>query len=192
MKIQIFLLTAITILLAACGPSEQERAQQEQREQQLQMQMIQTSPEFDEAMGSVLDRYFELKDALVETDAERAATAAELLKNEALSVEQLNVNDETMALWIAFREVISGNAEEITQKENVDDQRYHFEYISDSMIEMVDHFEPVDFVLYHQSCPMVRGGTAEWLSREEQIRNPYHGERMMNCGETIRRINSEL
>lgn len=189
MKIQSTLLTVILVLLTACGPSEQEQEQQEQRQQQLQMQMIQTTPEFDERMRSLLNRYFELKDALVDSDAERAAAAAELLKTQAESVEQHNINAETMALWIAFREVISGNAEEITQKENVDDQRYRFEYISDTMIEMVDQFNPVGYELFHQSCPMVRGGTAGWLSRDEQIRNPYHGERMMNCGETIRRIN---
>ena len=189
MKIQLSLLTAIVFLLASCGPSEQEQAQQEQREQQLQMQMIQTTPEFNEQMSAVLDRYFDLKDALIDSDAEQAKPLAELLKEEAEGVEQAGINEETMALWIAFRTVIEENSEEITGLDDVDEQRYRFEYISDSMIEMVDNFDPVDYELYHQSCPMVRGGSADWLSREERIRNPYHGERMMNCGETIRRIN---
>lgn len=177
--------------IVACGETERERAQQEQREQQLQMQMIQTTPEFNDQMGAVLDRYFDLKEALVETDAEGAKTAAEYLKSEAESAEQQGINEETMALWIAFRSVIEENSEQITALEEADDQRYHFEYISDTMIEMVDQFRPVGYELFHQSCPMVRGGTAEWLSREEQIRNPYHGERMMNCGETIRRIQAD-
>jgi len=176
------------MVVAACGPSEQEQAQQEQREQQLQMQMIQTTPEFNEQMSTVLDRYFNLKDALVNSDAEQAKSAAKQLKDEAEGVQRHGINEETMALWIAFRTVIEENSEEISQLDDVDDQRYRFEYISDSMIEMVDNFDPVGYELFHQSCPMVRGGTAEWLSREEQIRNPYHGDRMMNCGETIRRI----
>lgn len=178
----------IFVLIAACGETEQEQAQQEQREQQLQMQMIQTTAEFDERMSAVLDHYFELKDALVESDADRAKTVAGQLKAESETVEQHGINEETMALWITLKNVIAENSNDITALNDVDEQRYHFEYISDTMIEMVDQFKPVGYELYHQSCPMVRGGTGEWLSREEQIRNPYHGERMMNCGETIRRI----
>ena len=181
----IYLISSL-ILITACGPSDQEQAQQEQRQQQ--MQMVQTTPEFNEQMAAVLDRYFDLKDALVESDPETAGQYAEALKEEAAGVEHAGLNEETMALWVAFSEVIVNSSSELIDLDDVDDQRYHFEFISESMIQMVDTFRPVGYEIYHQSCPMVRGGSADWLSREEGIRNPYHGDRMMRCGEVIRRI----
>lgn len=183
----IYLISSL-ILITACGPSDQEQAQQEQRQQQMQMQMVQTTPEFNEQMAGVLDRYFDLKDALVESDPETAGQYAEALKEEAEGVDPTGLNEETLALWVAFSEVIVNSSSELVPLEDVDDQRYHFEFISESMIQMVDTFRPVGYEIYHQSCPMVRDGSADWLSREEGIRNPYHGDRMMRCGEVIRRI----
>lgn len=178
----------IWIVFAACAPPEEQQAQQEQRQQQMQMQAVQTTPEFNEQMAAVLDRYFELKDALVESDAEEAKKMADQLRQEVNSTERAGVNEETLAMWVSFHEIISDRSSELITENDVDLQRYHFEYISEAMIEMTETFQPVGYVIYHQSCPMVRDGSADWLSQQEEIRNPYHGDRMMRCGEIIQRI----
>lgn len=188
MKLLNGLFITALLFMTACGPSEREEAQQEQRQQQMQMQLIETTEEFNNQMAGLLERYFDLKDALVESDAELSAANAELFLEEAEGIEGESLNTETQALWIAIREVVTENSMELQQQEDVDEQRYYFEYISDSMIEMVELFTPVGYAVYHQSCPMVRDGSADWLSRDEEIRNPYHGDRMMSCGETIQRI----
>lgn len=184
------LITVITfaIYLSACSPSEQERAQQEERQMQLQTQLVETNPEFNQQMSSILDRYFDLKDALVESDAVKAAEMAELLLAESEQVDASSLNTGSTALWDSYSEIISSKSKELIPLTNVDQQRYRFEYISEAMIEMVEMFQPVGYEIYHQSCPMVRDGSADWLSREEQIANPYHGDRMMRCGEVIRRM----
>ncbi len=187
---KVFFLPVLVILLTivGCGPSEQERAQQQQREQQMQMQVVQSTPEFNEQMAEVLERYFDLKDALVASDAEQTAAYAETFRDEVSQISPEGLNEETTAIWVSFSEVMVNSSDALIAEDDVDDQRYHFEYISDTMIEMVDLFRPVGYDIYHQSCPMVRGGSADWLSREEQIANPYHGDRMMRCGEVIRRL----
>jgi hypothetical protein len=53
---------------------------------------------------------------------------------------------------------------------------------------MVKAYGPFDNTIFRQTCPMVRGGSADWLSREERIMNPYHGSRMLNCGSVVERI----
>jgi hypothetical protein len=183
------LMTGILLFaLAACEPPEQEQAQQDQRQQQMQMQMVQSTAEFNSQMEQLLERYFDLKDALVESDAEAAAGYAEQFREFADGVDASTLNAETRALWVGYSEVIAGSSADLIGQADVDDQRYHFEYISEAMIEMTVTFQPVGYTVYHQSCPMVRDGSADWLSREEEISNPYHGDRMMRCGETIRRI----
>lgn len=64
----------------------------------------------------------------------------------------------------------------------LDSKRIPFETVSNHMIELAASHPPADGTLYVQSCPMVRGGSADWLSREAEIRNPYHGDRMLRCG----------
>lgn len=188
MKKNLFTHLAFILILTACSPSEQEQAQQDERQMQLQTQLVESTPEFNQQMSSVLDRYFDLKDALVESDAEKATSTAELLRDESDQVETVSLNSGSAALWDSYREVISSRSAELIPLTNVDEQRYPFEYISEAMIEMVELFQPVGYEIYHQSCPMVRNGSADWLSREDQIANPYHGDRMMRCGEVIRRL----
>ena len=188
MKNILFTVLASILIVTACSPSEQEQAQQDERQMQLQTQLVESTPEFNQQMSSVLDRYFDLKDALVESDAEKATSTAQLLLNESDQVDASSLNTGSTALWDSYLEVISSRSAEMIPLTNVDEQRYQFEYISEAMIEMVELFQPVGYEIYHQSCPMVRDGSADWLSREEQIANPYHGNRMMRCGEVIRRL----
>jgi Cu(I)/Ag(I) efflux system membrane fusion protein len=178
----------ILVISIGCSPSEQEQAQQEERRQQMQMQFVESNQEFNDQISVVLDRYMDLKNALVDSDAESAKVHANSLKSEAERVDPEGLNQESLALWFSYSEIISNGSEELIREDDVDEQRYHFEFISEVMIEMIKTFRPVDYTIYHQSCPMVRGGTADWLSREEQIANPYHGDRMMRCGEIIERI----
>lgn len=188
MKLNSSLFIALILIFVACGQTEQERALQDERQMQMQMQMVESTPEFNTHLEAVLDHYFDLKDALVESDAQSASQAAELYLEQVNDINPESLNSESEALWVSFSEIITNNTREMIPLKDVDDQRYHFEFISEEMIEMVDTFRPVGYEIYHQTCPMVRGGSADWLSREEQISNPYHGDRMLRCGEVIRRI----
>ncbi len=42
-----------------------------------------------------------------------------------------------------------------------------------------NHHVPV----FVQHCPMALDEGAMWLSTSKNIRNPYYGDRMMECGE---------
>jgi len=188
MKSFLTLFALMLIISIGCNPSEKEQAQQEERRQQMQAQFVQSNQKFDDQISIVLGHYFDLKDALVESDAETAKVHANSLMSEAERVDPEGLKQESLALWISYKEIIESGSDELFKEDDVDDQRYHFEFISEAMIEMIKTFRPVGYTVYHQSCPMVRGGSADWLSREEQIANPYHGDRMMRCGEIIERI----
>lgn len=188
MKKNLYTILVFVFILTACNPSEQEQAQQNERQMQLQTQLVESTPEFNQQMSVLLDRYFDLKDALVESDAAKATSTAELLLDESDQTDASSLDMGSTALWDSYREIISSRSAELIPLTDVDQQRYRFEYISEAMIEMVELFQPVGYEIYHQTCPMVRNGSADWLSREEQIANPYHGARMMRCGEVIRKL----
>ncbi len=186
---QYSILFFLMIFLSSCQQPEQEQAQQKERQLQLQREASEDLPfNFKTDMDSLLTHYFELKDALVESDSASSIEHAEKLRNQTQSVRTGRIDTDNEGLWQGISEILERETENLTQTSDIEEQRLHFESISEAVIQVVESFHPVGYTVYHQSCPMVRGGSADWLSREEQISNPYHGDRMLRCGETIQRI----
>lgn len=137
---------------------------------------------FRQDLSSVLDQYFDLKDDLVASDAESAAGKAEMLAQLSANTDYSQLNPEIRNIWSEMHEKIQTHCIQLSSEEAIEEQRVHFKEISDAMIEMVNMFQPGDYDIYHQQCPMFGEGEADWLSRHEEIQNPYHGDRMMDCG----------
>jgi Cu(I)/Ag(I) efflux system membrane fusion protein len=79
---------------------------------------------------------------------------------------------------------IQSSLDKIDQTSDVEEQRKHFETLSDNLIEAVEYFGVVEDTIYRQYCPMAfRDQGAYWLSGEKEIRNPYFGDKMLTCGE---------
>src|SRR5690606_31307686 len=86
-------------------------------------------------------------------------------------------------------EAIKNMLTAIEKSKDIQDQRTHFKILSDNMIAFAANLENPDRKLYVQRCPMANENKgAEWLSFEEEIRNPYFGEAMLTCGEVIKTI----
>jgi hypothetical protein len=139
-------------------------------------------------MDSLLTHYFELKDALVASDSVAGADHAKKLLHATSNARTTQLETENRGLWLGISEILEKETTRLIETGDIEEQRLYFEPISEAMIQVVESFQPVGYTMYHQSCPMVRGGSADWLSREEQIANPYHGDRMLRCGETIQRL----
>lgn len=177
-------LFALLLLTAACGHNHESAAPAEP----VVEARVATPDAFKSGLEAQLDAYFALKDVLVATKADSAAIQAAALKAslEAWTVEGLSA--EADSVWSANRSVVLEKAAAITGLTEVEAQRFEFESLSMAMIEVVEAFGPLANTVYRQTCPMVRGGSADWLAEEEQIANPYHGSRMLRCGDVVRKI----
>jgi hypothetical protein len=86
------------------------------------------------------------------------------------------VYDEIEAHLKEHAEQIAGGASDIKA------QRLQFVTLSDKTYELVKAFgagQPV----YHIHCPMARDKPgAMWVSQSKEVRNPYFGAKMPNCG----------
>ncbi|WP_176466251.1 efflux RND transporter periplasmic adaptor subunit [Aliifodinibius salipaludis] len=144
--------------------------------------------EFRDQLKSAIEVYLELKNALVEDDAELASKSAQNLLEELENMDMTLLDQEQHNRWMELKETLNGESENIVEAQDIDDQREAFFPLSESLIESVREFG-VDGVLYYQYCPMANDNDgAYWLSEEEEIRNPYQGEDMLGCGETIEEI----
>ncbi|CAL67896.1 efflux RND transporter periplasmic adaptor subunit [Christiangramia forsetii] len=140
---------------------------------------------FQSQFKQLLPSYFELKDALVASDADKtSAIALELLqKTEKINIEG---SSEMLSGHIGkIREMLEG----ISENEKLENQRDHFRILSQQMILVAGNVEKLDSTIYLQHCPMANSNKgADWLSLSKNIENPYYGEAMLNCGETTKTL----
>ncbi|MFT6829031.1 MAG: hypothetical protein ACJAZV_002327 [Roseivirga sp.] len=123
------------------------------------------------AKVNLVENYLALKDALVATNPEQAQTAAKAF---------LEVNNNNAL--IADLETIAASTDVVVQ-------RQAFEGLSINMYTVVKA-GGTETVLYKQFCPMAFSGKgAYWLAAEEEVNNPFYGDRMLHCGSVQETIN---
>ncbi|EDP94637.1 efflux RND transporter periplasmic adaptor subunit [Kordia algicida OT-1] len=133
---------------------------------------------FEKAFQPSIKAYLALKDALVKSDTKLSAEKSEAFRK---ALEQLTVPQRKTenSYWAVLHKTSKG----INKNTSIEQQRKSFQIISNHMIELVQHFKIFDQKLTVQFCPMANNDKgAYWLSDEEQIRNPYFGDAMLNCG----------
>jgi hypothetical protein len=131
----------------------------------------------------VISAYLQIKNALAADNAKDAAAGGKALV-EALG--KVNAGSFTSARKKIFDDVrndIKENAEHISTNEaKIAHQREHFDMLSKDMYDLVKTVNPVQ-TLYQDHCPMYNDGKgANWLSEVKEIKNPYLGKKMPDCG----------
>lgn len=142
----------------------------------------------DDPLLPVFTSYFELKDALVKSDASTAAKRASGLLDAVNGVKMGSLKDNDHTIWMKVRSGLMATTESIKESTDLEVQRNRFMSLSQHIYELIKSNQPKGTV-YYQFCPMANDGKgANWLSKESSIRNPYYGSQMLTCGKTIETI----
>ncbi|WP_299397561.1 DUF3347 domain-containing protein [uncultured Gelidibacter sp.] len=147
---------------------------------------VATSDKQDAKAEVILKDYFNLKDALVGDDGEKAKEFGATLTNSLKAFEVSNYSADEQTELKEIIEDATEHAEHIAESD-IKHQREHFKTLSKDITDMVA-ITGTKMTLYEQFCPMYDRGSA-WLSTKEEIRNPYHGSAMLKCGSVQRTIN---
>ena len=153
-----------------------------------EMDMTTNSITTENQLKAVFDNYFAVKDALVKTDGNTASTKAKELLSaiNAVKMETLKM-DEHMA-WMKVVANLKEDAKNISDTKDAGHQRDYFATLSKSIYELIK-VSKQDTPTYFQHCPMANDGKgADWLSKENTIKNPYYGSMMLSCGKTVETI----
>jgi hypothetical protein len=130
-----------------------------------------------------------VKDALVKTDGSLAATKAVLLLNSINAVKMENLTNEEHVEWMKVMKDLIFDAEHISETKDASHQRDHFTSLSKNMYSVMK-VSKQETPTYYQFCPMAnKGKGANWLSKENIVKNPYFGSKMLGCGKTVETIN---
>jgi hypothetical protein len=139
-------------------------------------------------LKAVFDNYFAVKDALVKTDGNTASIkATELLSAiNAVKMETLTTDEHTV--WMKVLKNIKEDAEHIADTKDVQHQRDHFNTLSKNIYDLIK-VSKQESPIYLQHCPMANDGKgADWLSKENTVKNPYYGSMMLSCGKVVETI----
>lgn len=136
-------------------------------------------------LSAVFDSYFAVKDALVKTDGAIASTQAKKLLSAINSVKMEALEMNVHMAWMKVLENLKSDATSISASKDIKTQRASFDTLSESMYAVLK-LSKQDTPTYYQHCPMANDGKgANWLSKEETVKNPYYGSQMSSCGKTI-------
>jgi hypothetical protein len=118
----------------------------------------------------LLKSYYEMKDALVASDAATAsAKAGEFVK-------LINADRKSEK---SLQEKLAADAGRIAATQDIAKQRELFAPLSLNVYKLAKVEKLSDDAIYQQYCPMKK---TYWLSNEAAVKNPYYGKMMLTCG----------
>ncbi|MGV8993675.1 MAG: DUF3347 domain-containing protein [Flavobacterium sp.] len=136
----------------------------------------------------VYANYFALKDALVSSNSALTTTKASALSASIKKVEMDKLDMDVHMVWMKVVENIKADSKSISATNDLEKQRKIFANLSNEIYSLMK-VSKFDNAVYYQYCPMANGGKgANWLSKENEVRNPYYGSAMMTCGKTVETI----
>lgn len=187
------ILFTVLLSLAACGsdpePNMETSADSTEPAADTVVEKQYNAPgAFLERLEEATEQYLLLSNALIEDDSQGAVRFSELMRETLADADSDLLGEEALEFWSEQWAIIDTRALALEQETELEAQRYEFEFLSEAMIRLIDGFDPLSFEVYVQRCPMVRDGSADWISRDEDILNPYHGDSMLTCGSVVRQL----
>lgn len=152
------------------------------------MEMTNTAMKEMNQLTSVFDNYFAVKDALVSTDGAMAAAKSKTLLTNLEAVQMDKLEMDVHMVWMKVFTNLKEDAKHIADTKDIVHQRERFINLSKNMYDLIK-VSKTENPVYYQFCPMAnKGKGANWLSKENAVKNPYYGSMMMTCGKTVETI----
>lgn len=136
----------------------------------------------------VFDNYFVVKDAMISSDGNATSIASKELFIAINNVEMGKLEMDVHMVWMKVLNQIKEDAEHIADTKDIKHQRDHFTTLSKDIYALLK-VAKYDVPVYFQYCPMYNDGKgANWLSKENAVKNPYYGSMMLSCGKVTETI----
>jgi hypothetical protein len=130
----------------------------------------------------LFSHYIHVKTALVNSNAAEAKNGANAILGVLKSFDKSLLPAEQKAAYDKSIGGLKASANNIAAASDIEKQREQFAALSNQAYELAKTFG-AGKTLYHDHCPMAFGNKgAMWLSESKDIKNPYFGEKMLECG----------
>lgn len=141
--------------------------------------------QFKAQLTAVYNAYLPLKNAFVKSNPHEVAKIAEKVSSALNDVDMKLLEGETHMVWMDQLGRLNVNLEKMMQNKDVKAQREAFASFNLTFYQSVKDFGLEGITTYYQYCPMaIEQKGAYWFSEIKEIKNPYFGNAMLQCGET--------
>ncbi len=128
---------------------------------------------------SLLTAYYDIKNALVNSDATLAASKASEFSKVLSSMDMKSMPKEEMTSFMGLQDKLEFDAKHISETKEIVHQREHFANFSANLFKLAKAVKLTKEPVYYDYCPMKK---SYWLSDNVAIKNPYFGKQMLTCG----------
>lgn len=196
-KLFIGVLATMSIIVYSCGNNASTETPKEEKaseaahattEENAEVKVVKASfTDVNAAVAAhlknVTEQYLQIKNALTSTKPAEAADAANKMQEAIKGFDKSLLSADQKKVYDQQEGNLKTSAEHIAKSTgDVEHQREQFSTLSESLYTLVKAFGGGK-TLYHDHCPMAKDGKgAMWLSETKEIKNPYFGDKMMECG----------
>jgi Protein of unknown function (DUF3347) len=193
MKNIIIGIAIIAISAAACNNGSNKAAEKSEKKDDTTQVSNSTAKETDTSnksdskvdgsMQEMVSQYLQMKNALANDNGKDAASAGNAFVESMGKMEKNSLTSDKKTKWDNLSDDAKEMAEHIGKNAgDIEHQREHFDMLSKDMYDMVKIFGAGQ-ILYQDFCPMYNDKKgAIWLSETKEIKNPYLGKKMPDCG----------
>ncbi len=147
---------------------------------------------FHSQFSKAVDEYFKLKDAMVAGDAQRVIEMGRQLSKCLKEIPRDSLPPSSDNSWQQRMKAAEVAVSNMIAAEDIEAQREEFLDLSETFIDRVKAFGPMDSPVYVQHCPMAFDNSGgDWLSNSSKIYNPYFGDKMLHCGTVTDTLKSQ-
>ncbi|RQO74827.1 hypothetical protein DBR43_05450 [Pedobacter sp. KBW06] len=191
MKLFIFSTLLSTLFLAACSNSSSTTSPSDSTQNTDTTASLTSSEKTKPAPADgIINGYLQLKNALVADDDKAAAEAGNAMMKAMAAFDKTTLSAEQAKIYGDIEGAVKEHAEHIGENVgNIHHQREHFESLSQDIYDLAKAVGTGQ-KLYFDHCPMYNGKKgANWLSETKEIKNPYLGKSMPDCGSLKEELN---
>jgi membrane fusion protein, copper/silver efflux system len=186
MKKSAFLIFSLALIFACTTPKERET-----KLKPLKGDFDSEIKVFDNPSAAVqsqtldiLLKYLQIKDALIEENGSKVKELSDSMLNFLYSFDPELIIEGRQAYYNRKMAFITDNVSQMSKTTKVAEQRLIFISLSIQVYGLVKAYGLENMTVFQMFCSMADNNDgAFWLSASEEIENPYHGAKMLNCGE---------
>lgn len=170
-----------TILAQSCGDNNKMKS--DNGNDKMIVEQTTEKSETPSPVKEVVRHYLDIKNAFAADNTSEAAFGANAMLKSVDAVDQRKFTDDQKKKYTDLSLDLKKEAEGIvTNAGKIDQQRAHFVPMSQNVQDLIKEFGTPQ-TLYLDHCPMANNHKgANWISEVEEIKNPYMGEKMPECG----------
>lgn len=137
----------------------------------------------EDKLKEVINDYLAMKNAFIVSDSKGIDNAAFAMRDHVKEVDLKSLKGEGKEAWVQHASAYNIKLTELLHITGMQERRAYLSHLSEIIYCTIKSFRLNELKLFAVYCPMAFDGKgAYWISESEEIRNPYFGAKMMDCG----------